>query len=164
MPDLRQQLERSLRGRVCFLGLGNPAQGDDGFGVRLAEELQAAGVPDVVIAETTPERWIGQLAEFDHVVFLDAVDCGGAAGSTVFLNSEEMAVRFPQISTHKISLGVLAKWVAANGTTKVWLLGAQPESLRPSRGLTPTVQTTLDLLSGMLCSLSGTSQLAGVQP
>jgi len=101
MPNLREQLELSLQGRVCFMGLGNLDYGDDGFGVRLAEELIAAGVPDAVIGGISPDRWIGKIADFDHVLFLDAVDCGGAPGSVVFLNSGELTARFPQISTHK---------------------------------------------------------------
>ena len=57
-----------------------------------------------------------------------------------------MVARFPQISTHKISLGLLAKRAEANGTTKAWLLGVQPESLKPGEELTPAVQATLELL------------------
>ena len=37
------------------MGLGNIDCGDDGFGVRLAEELLEAGVPDVEVAGTAPE-------------------------------------------------------------------------------------------------------------
>ena len=95
-------------GRVCFMGLGNVDGGDDGFGVRLAEALARAGVPDVVIAGTAPERLAGRCADrgFDHLVFLDAVDFGAAPGSVVFLNSQEMAARFPQISTHQHFAGI----------------------------------------------------------
>ena len=39
MNDLRQQLNETLRGRVCIVGVGNVAGGDDGAGVRLAEGL-----------------------------------------------------------------------------------------------------------------------------
>ena len=39
MPDLREQLQQLLQGRVCLMGLGNVDFGDDGFGVRLAEAL-----------------------------------------------------------------------------------------------------------------------------
>ncbi len=65
-------------------------------------------MPDVVFAGTAPERLVRHCADkgFDHLVFLDAVDFGGRAGSVVFLDSQEMAARFPQISTHKISLGI----------------------------------------------------------
>ena len=61
------------------------------------------------------------------------MDFGAAPGSVVFLNSREMAARFPQISTHNISLGMLAKCVEAGGKTRAWLLGAQPESLKRLR-------------------------------
>lgn len=149
---LRDLLHSSLPGRVCFMGLGNADSGDDGFGVRLAEALQDAGVPDVVIGGVAPENLAGRCADggFDHLVFLDAADFGAAPGSVVFLNSREMAARFPQISTHRISLGMLAKFVESGGTTRAWLLGAQPESLKPAPALSPALQRTLAVLRELL--------------
>jgi len=164
MPTLRQQLERSLGGRVCLMGLGNPDYGDDGFGVRLAEKLIDAGVPNVVVAGVTPDRWITQLSSFDHVVFLDAVECGAVAGDVVFLDSAEMAARFPQISTHKISLGGLAQWIEANGKTQAWLLGVQPESLQ-SLQLSSPVQKTLEALRELIeVTAEGTTAAVLDQP
>jgi hydrogenase maturation protease len=196
MPNLREQLQQLLQGRVCLLGLGNVEYGDDGLGVRLAEELKSedrspraegnpkpegrTGAPDrsssdfgirpsfgprtsafglqsqVIIAGTTPECSISRIADegFDHVIFLDAVEFGGAPGSTVLLNSDEMAVRFPQVSTHKLSLSLLARQVEANSRTKAWLLGVQPETLRQGEPLSPTVQATLGLLLELLKSSS----------
>jgi len=151
--DLREQLEQTVAGRVCFMGLGNVDYGDDGFGVRLAEDLIAAGVQDAIVAGTTPDRWISHFAGFDHIVFLDAVEFGGTPGSAVFLDSAEMAVRFPQISTHKISVGVLARWVELTGMTKAWLLGVQPESLKPAQQLSPTLQKTFHALRELLCTV-----------
>lgn len=152
MPDLREQLEQCFVGRVCLMGLGNTDYSDDGFGVRLAEALIAAGVPDVIVAGTTPDRYIGRVADggFDVFIFLDAVEFGGAPGSVVFLDAGEMAARFPQISTHKISLGTLAKWVEAGGSTQAHLLGVQPQSLKPGAALTATVRDTLDALASLL--------------
>jgi len=149
MATLRHEIERCMRGCTCFMGLGNTDYGDDGFGVRLAEALIAADVPNVIIAGTTPDHWIGRAASFDHIVFLDAVEFGGEPGSVVLLDSVQMAARFPQISTHKISLALLAQWAEANGHTKAWLLGVQAESLKPSQELTQTLRETL----GALCDL-----------
>jgi len=150
MPNLREQLERLLQTRVCLIGVGNVDYGDDGFGVRLAEALE------VMNAGTNPERFIGRVADegFDHVIFLDAVEFGGAPGSVALLNSDEMAARFPQISTHKISVGLLAKQLESNGRTKAWLLGVQPESLKLGGRLTPTVQATLELLLDLVRDVS----------
>jgi len=134
------------------MGLGNLDCGDDGFGVRLAEELVASGVPDVVIAGTTPENCIGRAADedFDCLVFLDAVDFGAAPGSVVLINSKQIYARYPQISTHKISLGVLARWIEGSGRTRVLLLGAQPESVNSGKELTPTLRATLGILRDLL--------------
>jgi len=158
MPDLREQLQLLFQDRVCLMGVGNVAYGDDGFGVRLAEGLKAEGRSpkaegnpksegrskdldgicsdfglrrQVTVAGTSPERFINRVADegFDHLIFLDAVEFGGAPGSVVLLNSDEIAARFPQVSTHKLSLGLLARQVEANGRTKAWLLGVQPELL-----------------------------------
>ena len=156
MKDLRQQLAELLQGRVCLMGLGNIDSGDDGFGIRLAERLLEGGVPDVVIAGTTPENHVGRIAEqgFDRLIFLDAVEFVASPGSVAILNAREICARYPQISTHKISLGVLAKWVRATSRTKVWLLGVQPQSIRSGETLTPTVSATLDLLRMLLLELS----------
>lgn len=162
MPNLRQQLEQRLRGRVCFIGLGNVEYGDDGFGVRLAEALIDAGVRDVIIGGVTPERWIGQVMGFDHIVFLDALEFAGVPGDVVFLDSAEIVARFPQISTHKMSLSVLAQWVEANGTTKAWLLGAQPESLKSQPQLTPALRKTHEVLCDLLKSSMGDTGTAAL--
>ena len=155
MADLRQQLEDSLRGRVCLMGLGNTDYSDDGLGVRMAEKLESAGVPDVIVAGTMPERFIdGATSEaFDHLIFLDAVEFGAAPGSAVFLDSEEMANRFPQISTHKISLGLMAKLVEDNGRTRAHLLGVQPESIRTGGELSSVARDTIDLLCELIIDI-----------
>jgi hydrogenase maturation protease len=134
------------------MGLGNVEDGDDGFGVRLAESLASAGLPDVLVAGTAPEEWVGRCVDSacDHLVFLDAVDAGAAPGSVVFLNTQEMAARFPRISTHNISLGLLAKYVESNGRSRAWLLGAQPASLKPSPALSPAIQSTLAILTELI--------------
>jgi hydrogenase 3 maturation protease len=152
MNGFHELLDGCLQGRVCFMGLGNVDMGDDGFGVRLAERLSQGGWPAVIIASTSPEDYLGCCAGGcqDHLVFLDAVEFGGKPGSVVLLNSGEMVSRFPQISTHKLSLGLLAKCVEANGATKAWLLGVQPESLRPGRCLSAAVQNTLAALEELL--------------
>jgi hydrogenase maturation protease len=161
MPDLREKLRQCFQGRVCLMGLGSVDYGDDGFGIHLAEKLADAGVPDVVSAGTVPERLLGSVSDsgYDYLVFLDAAEFGAAPGSVILLNAEEMAARFPQISTHKISLGLLAKWVEDSGRTKALLLGVQPESLKAAGELTPTVQTTLEILAALILDLKADSKV-----
>ncbi|MCX6905586.1 MAG: hypothetical protein NTW03_19330, partial [Verrucomicrobia bacterium] len=71
-----------------------------------------------------------------------------------FLNSAEMAARLPQVSTHKLSLGLLARLIEAGGRTRAWLLGVQPGSLAQGTGLTTAVQSSLALLADLLAETS----------
>jgi hydrogenase maturation protease len=142
------------------LGLGNPAFGDDGLGVLLAESLravraQSADPLEIVVAGNTPEHWVGRIADagFDNVVFVDAVDVGAPPGSVVLMDSGETRSRFPAVSTHKTPLGLLARVVEAGGTTKAWVLGVQPGSMALGAGLSPPVRTSIEALSSLVAQL-----------
>ncbi len=176
MQNLRTQLAAMSRDRVCVMGLGNEEYGDDGLGVALAREFgrerpassesgleavpavatefASAGAPVVIIAGTAPERWLSRLSdgEFDHVIFLDAVEFGGEPGSAILIEGEEIAARFPQVSTHKLSLGLLARLVESRGA-RAWLLGVQPGSLRASPTLSSSVRATLEILKRLLAGI-----------
>jgi hydrogenase maturation protease len=150
--DLRTTLQETLTGRTVFVGIGNVDLGDDGFGVRLAEALAAGELADVLVTHTVPENYIATLAqaEFNNVVFLDTVNIGAEPGSVVFLDSGELKNQFPQVSTHKFALGTLARLIETEGSTRVWLLGIQPASLRESTGLSEPVETALEVLKVLL--------------
>jgi hydrogenase maturation protease len=159
MLDLREQLQHWRRGRTCLVAVGNVDSGDDGFGERLAERVEERLVAverhdlRVVHAGTVPEHFVGRLVEegFDHLVFLDAVEIGAAPGTVLLADAAEMAVRLPQVSTHRISLGLLARWVESSRTTRAWLLGVQPRTIAFGRGLSEDVQESLGLLAELLC-------------
>ena len=155
MTGLAARLSAELSGRVCVMGLGNEQLGDDAFGMKLARLLQAGGCLDVLLAGTTPEQCVNSesLASYDHLVFLDATNFGGAPGAVVWLSSAEIESRFPQISTHKLSMGLLARLVEHGRQTKAWLLGAQPASLEFGAELSPPLQTTLAILAELLGSI-----------
>jgi hydrogenase maturation protease len=150
--DFCAAIEEALTGKTGFVGIGNTALGDDGFGVRLAQALAASGVPDVIIAGTVPENHIPTLIDgrFDNLIFVDAVDTGAGAGSVVFLNADDIKGRFPQVSTHKFSLGSLARLIEMESSARVWLLGVQPATLREETGLSDAARTTLELLHRIL--------------
>ena len=156
MNHLREQLQAILQGRVCVVGMGNVECGDDWFGVRLAERLNDLPLAHddlrVVVAGREPEHYLGEMSngEFDNVAFLDAVEFSGEPGAVVLLNSTEMRARFPQVSTHRLSVGLLARILEAGGNTKAWLLGVQPASLKAEEELSPAVRASLDLLAEIL--------------
>jgi hydrogenase maturation protease len=153
--NLAEELRSRLMGRVAVVGVGNPDLGDDGAGLRLAERLAAHGVPDVTLAGRSPERWLGRLgrARVDRVLFLDAVDAGTAPGAILLMDAAQTVARFPQVSTHTLSLGTLARLLEADGIPGVSLLGIQPASLRSGAGLSAPVETTVGILADLLRNL-----------
>jgi hydrogenase maturation protease len=162
MQDLKDELRQCFKGRVCLMGVGNVDYGDDGFGVVLSKKIEERLKGDedddrhsVINAGTAPERFIQPIAEkgFDHLIFLDSVEVGAEVGGVIFMNAEEITTRFPQISTHKISLGLVAKLIGWNGKTKTWLLGVQPGSVKTGQELTPEVMSTMEILEELLCEL-----------
>jgi hydrogenase maturation protease len=153
--DLKEELRDTLAGRTALVGIGNTDLGDDALGVRLAEKLQRAGVSTAVVAGTVPENIAGVLARggYDNVVFLDAVDFSADPGSVVLLDATEIQARFPQVSTHKISLGMTARVIESESRAKVWLLGVQPKSLRTGAEMSAPVKETLKLLAGLMTGI-----------
>ena len=87
---------------------------------------------------------------FRHVLMLDAVETGSAAGSAVFLDAGQIKNRYPQISTHRVALGTLARLIESGGSARVWLLGVQPRSTELGAELSETVRATLEILKDLL--------------
>jgi hydrogenase maturation protease len=127
---------------------GKPSDSAGGRG----GERRSSPCVNVLVAGRTPELWVGRLAAaaFDNVIFLDAVEIGAEAGSVVLLTAAEMKARFPQVSTHRLALGLLAHVLEGNANTKVWLIGVQPQSLRWGGRLTSHVQAAITTLATML--------------
>lgn len=163
MPDLRQHLEDCLTGPVCVVGVGNPDLGDDGLGMWLAGELSRAGIRPVILAGTQPEACLTAIEATGcpHVLFLDAAGFGAAPGGVAWFESREIVARFPQVSTHKLSLGLLARLLEADGARQVWLLGVQPASLKPGEPLSEPVRETAAALTGLLTEILGKPASAG---
>jgi hydrogenase maturation protease len=163
MRDLRQQLTTILRDRLAIVAIGNPELGDDAVGMKIAALLHTArgrragpetassahlrracrrATAAVFSAGLELERHLAALVRgrYDSVLFLDAVDFAAPAGSVALFNAEEIASRFPQVSTHRLSLGLISQLLGETGATRVWLLGIKPASLQPGAPLSPPVR------------------------
>jgi len=163
MEGLRQRLQEALAPPSCIVGIGGDGLGDDALGMCLAGDLAAEGLPDVVAAGTAPEDHAWSIAEagYRSVLCIDAVDFGGAPGAVVLLDCAGIVSRFPQVSTHRISLGALARLIESHPPARVRLLGVQPGSLRSGAGLSEPVRDTLEILKRLIleaarpCGASG---------
>ena len=141
-----ENLSEILIGSVAFLGIGNVDRGDDGAGVALAQKLLDCGIANVFAGGITPEKHLPSIREggYDTVALLDAANVGAEPGSIAILDAQELKSRFPIVSTHKLSAGMLARLIADGNSAKVWLIGIQPQSLAMEcAGLSSIVKKTV---------------------
>jgi hydrogenase maturation protease len=157
MPGLAGDLAALFApGRSCaVVGIGNDRLSDDGFGPRFADRLAALGWDGVIAAGTTPEKETFRLEGrgYTDVLLVDAVRSGSAPGTAVFMDAERVTSLFPQVSTHKMSLGLLASYLKERFGCSVWLLGVEPLETGEGKSLSPAVERTLDLLIDRLREL-----------
>jgi hydrogenase maturation protease len=141
-----ERLSEILTGNVAFLGIGNIDRADDAAGMVLARKLGEAGVASVFEGGVVPEKIVPALRDgaFNTVVLLDAVAISAVPGLLVILDAQELATKFPMVSTHKVSLGLLANIINTSGAVKVWLVGVQPQTIEFGLcGLSPHVEKTV---------------------
>lgn len=136
---------------IVIAGAGNPWRGDDAAGSLLARSLAEAGVAAQVIdCEEVPENYLDRLAEGPPriVIFCDAVDFGGYAGQARWFAPEDLVDT--SISTHRVSLALLASCLGQAGVASIWVLGIQPAQTEWGTQLSPPVRQTVRRLQAWL--------------
>jgi len=125
----QRNLANFLRPGAVLVGVGNRLRGDDACGPLLADRLRGRIPWAVCDAATAPENTIGLIARLcpTAIIFLDAVSWGAPAGQIGFF--PEQAIPWGGISTHAVSLRLLAAFLREDRDTPVALLGVQPAQM-----------------------------------
>jgi hydrogenase maturation protease len=138
---------RGVLSRVAIYGIGNILLGDDGVGPAVAHFLDDNfGFPDNVTVEDlgTPSLDLpGYLADFDSVIFVDAVAGDGPAGTIRKYTRDEITAVAPgiRISPHEptINDALIVLDFAGNAPRDVVLIGIVPQTLEGGVALSPAV-------------------------
>ena len=128
--------------------------GDDGAGPAVIESLrrQIAPSPNLLLIDAghAPENILGQVIRFapTHVIYVDAIRSSDEPGAIHWLMPSE--VEDIGGSTHMISLGMLADYIEANTSAKVFVAGIQPGPMILAEGLSHEVdQAAIELARGI---------------
>jgi hydrogenase 3 maturation protease len=140
--DGAADLVSRLKGkRFGVVGVGNVLKGDDGAGPALIALLAArdARFPFVDASEV-PENYGGWVVKqgLEVVVFIDAVDFGGAPGEWRLIPFEDLM--HSASSTHRLSLHFLIRYLKEEWKGEALLVGVQPSSLKLGEGLSAEVE------------------------
>lgn len=123
--------------RILIAGIGNIFNGDDAFGVTVAQNLAERGLPENVNVVDFGIRGIdltyALLDGFDAAVLVDAVQQGGPPGTLYVIEPESQAAEAPQpedllFSPHEMDPAKVLRTVAAMGgrCRRIVLVGCEP--------------------------------------
>jgi len=141
--DIKEILN-SHSGINIILTVGNSLRSDDGAGPYIFSKLEADGPLKVINAGFAPENIIDEVIEIkpDRIVIIDAADFGGFPGEIRMVSAEDI----PEISlsTHMVSLKVIAKILSEDTKAEILFLGIQPKSVSLGEGLSKEVKSSAD--------------------
>ncbi len=164
--------------RVLVAGVGNVLQGDDGFGVRVVQELAARtdlppGV-DVIEVGIGGMSLVQELfSGYSALVVVDAVDRGGKPGTIYLLEAEvpdlaDMSVEEREDHLADMHLATPARaFVLAKGLgvlpPRVYILGCQPTTIEElyiglSEAVEGAVTPAVERLVSEVYRLTGTDR------
>ena len=139
-----------IRGRVAIAGVGDLRRGDDGAGPAVARLLAEAGTPGVFDCGSAPEIETWRIREYapETVVFVDAVDFGGAPGELAFLEVDQL--RSEGFDAHRAPLRLTMQYLELELGVKCYLLGIQPADVRFGAPMCQEVKRTVDSVVGIM--------------
>jgi hydrogenase maturation protease len=154
MTEVKEALRAASK--VVVLGIGNPDRADDGAGVAAAGALARRLAPArkrrvrIMIGGPVPESLTGKIRTFRPglVVILDSAVGGLPPGSFYRVDPEKIAD--DGVTTHRISLRWLVRYIEESIGCPSIVLGIEPETLEFGGGLSAAVQkgisTAVDFL------------------
>ena len=139
--------------RVVVAGIGNPFRRDDFAGVEIVRNLQNKVSESVYLieAETVPERFIQQIANFKptHILLVDAGIINREPGTPQLADPTQL-IRKTSISTHTMPLRIFCDYLTQTTAAKIALLIIQPQDTSFGEGLTPKLKQTSTNLTNLL--------------
>lgn len=140
MPDF----DLSASPRITVLGVGNVLLTDEGFGVRVAERLDAMydfpGDVQVLDGGTLGMELLRFVTGTEKLLILDALKEGGADGTCRRLAGDEVKAHFRErLSAHEIGVQDVLTFLEVTGKPvgEVVVIGAAPKSLEAGLSLSP---------------------------
>jgi hydrogenase 3 maturation protease len=146
--NIEDALKRWLKGysKLVILGIGNPLRGDDSLGLEIVKRLRGKLPKNVTVIEggLTPENFIGKIKKIkpSHVLLVDAAHFGGEPGEIRLIRLKQTSG--VTISTHSISLSVLAELIRGETNAKIMLLGIEPGNLNLGVEISPEIEEAIE--------------------
>ena len=146
MKSLQHLSLKPKEGLTLILTVGNPMRRDDGVGPYIASKLSFVPNRTVMEGGMHPENQLDDITRLNpsRILILDAADFGGSPGELRLIETE--SIPETSLSTHAISLKVIAKILNDDTGAEIVFIGIQPQNVSFGEGLSPRVRHAADKL------------------
>ncbi len=138
-------------GKTLFIGIGNDILSDDGAGIRVIEEIEEMigkqeGI-DFDAGNVNSFRLMDLIEGYEKVVIVDAIKCGGKAGTLYQIKPEQLEKGVSDYSLHTVDIGSLIAFRRKMGESlaqEISIYGIEVEDTETfSEELTPDVHRAI---------------------
>jgi hydrogenase 3 maturation protease len=151
-------LQSFLKGahRVAILGVGSELRADDAAGIEVVRRLRRNFASKNVLlidAGIAPESFLHKIRRFrpSHILIIDATDFNAKPGSVMLADPD--AIVGKSISTHRLPLSILARYLQEQTNASIALLGIQPASAKLGGPMSKRVEEAVEGLVAALTNL-----------
>lgn len=147
---LIEEIASKLAGKVIVVGVGDAKRGDDGAGPLVVRLLEDGGVECAIDSGASPELDTWRLRELtpDSILFVDAVDFGGAPGDAALLRSSDL--RKTGFDTHRAPLKLTMEYLERELNCECFLLAIQPRDVKHGAAMCDEVRRSAANLAEVL--------------
>lgn len=136
--------------RICIMGVGNTKRGDDAVGpltsIMIMSRLKGHKFKNLIFINggEIPENFTGDIRKFqpDLTIIIDACISGKKPGTICIVDSEK--IQENDVSTHRLPLSMLVKFLETTIPTKVIILAFEPKNLNFGDDVSPEVTGAID--------------------
>ena len=159
MQRLKAELKNRLKEatRIAVLGVGSELRGDDGAGIKVAQELKESfkehsghSAVEVFLGGTAPENLTGAIKRFNpsHLIIIDSADFRSRPGGMKILEPEDIGGL--SFSTHRMPIKMLAEYLCQSINCQVIIIGLKPRSIDFGKSLSKEVARSVKVLSTII--------------
>ncbi len=136
-----------MKKKIAVIGIGNVLLGDEGFGIRVVEELRKLKLPEkveVYDGGTLGLQILNFLDNADFAIVVDAVRAGKEPGELSVFDIRD-AKKKPMLSMHDLDLvkAVEIGGFAYSLPDKIIVVGVEPEKIEESFELSEKVKKAI---------------------
>ena len=132
--------------KIAVIALGNTLRKDDAVGIVLRKRL--GKMIEIIDGGTGALKLIDVLPRYDRIIFLDAIDFGGAPGDLEIFDLEDVDGE-NLFSTHSFDIKKLVELskILCDKPREVVIVGIQPKDMSYGLDLSQEIRNKLDKIS-----------------